>query len=570
MPFDALNLSVIADELRQRLVGGKINKITQPEKDEIDLNVFNGKNYRLLVSASSSLPRAHLTDESKPSPLTAPAFCMVLRKHLMGGVVTGVSQQPFERVIIIDVTSGNELGDSEQKRLICEVVGKSANVFLTDGGGRILDCMKRIPMTSLAGRPTVIGQKFEFLTQDKIRPDDREAIIRVLRANPDSQPKEVLKNKLMGVAYQTLDEIVGDSARPEEVADRFALFAEKLKTPRPTMVTDEDGTPLDVTAVDYRTLAGGRIYFDTLNEAYDRYFAEKDKFQRHNEKTKAIANVVKNAIHRIEKKTALQTQDLLAAKDNEKNRIYGELILSSLYKIKKGDGRLTTENYYDGKTAEIPLDPLLTPQQNAQKYFKKYAKQKKTIEYTTQLLEENKSQLVYLKSIAQSLKSPLDANDIDDITAELIAARIMKKSDGKDKKQNKKQKPRVSKSRPLTYVKDGWTILVGKNNLQNDKLTFETAKGGDMWLHAQDVTSCHTIIINPDGADIPDAVLQTAAEITAHYSESSESSKVPVFYTPKKYVKKPNKSHPGFVNLLSYKTCLVNPDEHTELLRKEK
>ena len=159
MPFDALNLSVIADELRQRLVGGKINKITQPEKDEIDLNVFNGKNYRLLVSASSSLPRAHLTDESKPSPLTAPAFCMVLRKHLMGGVVTGVSQQPFERVIIIDVTSGNELGDSEQKRLICEVVGKSANVFLTDGGGRILDCMKRIPMTSLAGRPTVTAQR---------------------------------------------------------------------------------------------------------------------------------------------------------------------------------------------------------------------------------------------------------------------------------------------------------------------------------------------------------------------------------------------------------------------------
>ena len=177
---------------------------------------------------------------------------------------------------------------------------------------------------------------------------------------------------------------------------------------------------------------------------------------------------------------------------------------------------------------------------------------------------------MYLKSIAQSLKSPLDANDIDDITAELIAARLMKKSDGKDKKQNKKQKPRVSKSRPLTYVKDGWTILVGKNNLPTDKLTFETGRGGDMWLHAQDVTSCHTIIINPDGADIPDAVLQTAAEITAHYSESSESSKVPVFYTPKKYVKKPNKRHPGFVNLLSYKTCLVDADEHAELLRKEK
>lgn len=568
MPFDALNLSVITEELKKNLVGGKINKITQPEKDEIDLNIFNGKNYKLLVSASSSLPRIHLTAENKPSPLTAPAFCMVLRKHLGGGTVTDVRQQPFERVVILDIMSDNELGDSEGKLLICEVVGKSANVFLTDGDYKILDCMKRVPMTSLADRPTMIGQKFEFLSQDKIYPDNYDKIKEILSSGMVSDPKEVLKNKLLGVAYQTLDEIIGDSVAPLEVAEKFRLFFDRLKTPSPTIVTDGDGKPVDVTAVEYLTQKGNKTPCDSLNEAYDRYFCDKDKFQRHNERTKTLANIVKNAIHRIEKKTALQTQELIEAKDNETNKIYGEIILSSLYKIKKGDASLTAENYYDGTTVKIPLDPLLTPQQNAQKYFKKYAKQKKTVEYTKQLLEDNKNQLMYLKSIAQSLKSPLDANDIDDITAELQNARLMKKPADKDSKKNgKKQKPRVSKSKPLTYLVDGWTILVGKNNLQNDKLTFETAKGGDMWLHAQDITSCHTIICNPDGGQIPDKVLQTAAEITAFYSEAAASAKVSVFYTPKKFVKKPNKSRPGFVNLLSYKTCVVDPAEHADLLK---
>ena len=563
MPFDALNLSVITSELKTALVGGKINKITQPEKDEVCINIFNKCGYKLLVSANSSLPRIHLTEQNKPNPANAPAFCMVLRKHLTGGTVVDVYQQPFERVVVLEILSSNELGDSETKYLICEVVGKSSNVFLTNGNYKILDCLKRVPLNSLADRPTMIGQTFEFLTQDKVRPDDYNKIEEILDSEFDCDAKEILKNKLLGVAYQTLAEIVGDATRAKEVADNFENFFERLKTPSPCLVTNNEGKPCDVTAVEYKTQPGTKQAFKTLNEAYDVYFETKDKFQRHNEKTKALSSVVKSAIHRIEKKVALQTQTLVDAIDNEQNRIFGELILSNIYLIKKGDKILDTINYYDNTQVKIPLDELMTPQQNAQKYFKKYAKQKKTVEYTKQLLEENKQQLVYLKSIANSLKSPLDPNDIEDITVELQNARLIKKPQTKGK-----QKPKASKSKPLTYKVDGWTIYVGKNNLQNDKLTFEVAKGNELWLHVQDLTSSHTIVLNPENKTIPNNVIQTAAEITAFYSEVSSSSKVSVFYTPKKNVKKPNKSPLGFVNILAFSTCIVDPKEHEEYLCK--
>ncbi|MBE5748539.1 MAG: fibronectin/fibrinogen-binding protein [Clostridiales bacterium] len=563
MPFDALNLSVITAELKDALVGGKINKITQPEKDEICINVFNKRGCKLLVSASSSLPRIHLTEQNKPNPANAPAFCMVLRKHLTGGTIVNVTQQPFERVVVIEILSSNELGDSETKYLICEVVGKSSNVFLTNGNYKILDCLKRVPLNSLADRPTMIGQTFEFLSQDKVRPDDYAKIEEILQSEFDCDAKEILKNKLLGVAYQTLNEIVGDATRAKDVSNNFKLFFERLQNPSPCLVTNAEGKPCDVTAVEYITQPGEKQPFETLNEAYDVYFETKDKFQRHNEKTKSLSSVVKSAIHRIEKKTALQTQALLDARDNEQNRIFGELILSNIYLIKKGDKHLETTNYYDNTQVKITLDELMTPQQNAQKYFKKYAKQKKTVEYTKQLLEENKQQLVYLKSILNSLRSPLDPNDIEDITTELQNARLIKKPQVKGK-----QKPKVSKSKPLVYKVDGWTIYVGKNNIQNDKVTFEIAKGNDLWLHTQDITSSHTIIVNPENKTIPDKVIQTAAEITAHFSEASESSKISVFYTPKKNVKKPNKSPLGFVNILAYQTCIVDPNEHTEFLCK--
>ena len=224
MPFDALNLSVITTELKDALVGGKINKITQPEKDEICLNVFNKRGCKLLVSANSSLPRIHLTEQNKSNPTTAPSFCMVLRKHLTGGTIVDVRQQPFERVVILEIMSSNELGDSEKKLLICEVVGKSSNVFLTNGEYKILDCMKRVPLNSLADRPTMIGQTFEFLTQDKVRPDDYDKIKEILESEFDCDAKEILKNKLLGVAYQTLNEIVGDATRGDQVAKNFVNF----------------------------------------------------------------------------------------------------------------------------------------------------------------------------------------------------------------------------------------------------------------------------------------------------------------------------------------------------------
>lgn len=559
MPFDAINLSVLTEELKQKLIGGKINKISQPEKDEVVLNVFNKKNYKLSVSASGSLPKIHLTEQNKPNPAVAPSFCMVLRKHILNGEITNVFQQPFERVVVLEILSGNELGDSEHKKLICEVVGKSANIFLTKGDYTIIDCLKRIPLSSLADRPTVPGQKFEFLTQDKIFPDDFEKIKAVLDVNQNADPNEILKNKLLGVAYPTLVEMTAKGISAEEVTNNIKDFLIKLKNPCPQLITDENGKPKDVTAIPYVYLSGQKKNFDSLNEAYDSYYGEKDAFQRKNERTKSLATVVKHALNRIEKKTALQLDTLLEAKNNEQNKIFGEIILSNLYKMKKGDESLTAINYYDNSEVTIKLDPLLTPQQNSQKYFKKYAKQKKTVEYTKQLLEENKKQIEYLKSIMQSLNSPLDVHDIEDITVELQNAKLIKKPQLKGK-----QKPKPSQSKPMQYEIDDWTVLVGKNNTQNDKLTFGTAKPNDIWVHTQNFTSCHTIILNPENKQVPDKVIEQAAEITAFFSEAANSSKVSVFYTEKKNVKKPPKSPLGFVNILSFKTCVVDPHEHAD------
>ena len=576
MPFDALTLSVLTAELSKNLENGKISKITQPEKDEISLQIYNGQNYKLVISASSSLPRMHLSNDAKDNPLVAPSFCMLLRKHLTGGQIVKVWQQPFERAVVLDVFASDELSDKTLKHLICELTGKSANVFLTDENYKILGALKTNPLNSLTDRPTLAGMTYRFLTQDKIAPDDAEALYALLENNQPNDAKEFLKDKIKGLSTVTLEEIVKNETDPRLVADAFTCFLKKLETPSAFLVLSKDGSPLDALPADYSTITANKVPYPSLNEAFGAYFSGKDSVKRQGEKTRQISQIVKNTIARLEKKIALQKETLIEAKESEANRICGELIISNLYKIKKGDKLLTTENFYEIGQPEIkiPLDELLTPQQNAQKYFKKYAKQKKTAQHTEVLLAENEQQLNYLRSISLSLSSPLESADIAEITDELNALKLVKKavkkSGAKTQKSGSKkpQKIKAPVSKPLTYSINGYCVLAGKNNVQNDRLTFTTAKGSDIWLHTKNIHSAHVIIVNPSGSEIPSDVLTTAAEITAYYSEAKNSSKVEVDYTVKKNVKKPNGSPLGFVTYTQFKTCAVNPDAHADLLKK--
>jgi len=606
MPFDALTLSVLTSELSTTLEKGRITKIMQPEKDEITLLIYSGQNHKLVVSASSSLPRMHLTSDNKENPLTAPSFCMLLRKHLTNGQIVKVWQQPFERVIILDIISSDELSDKTLKRLICELTGKSANVFLTDGNYKILGSLKSSPLSSLTDRPTLAGQTYQFLKQDKIEPGDTAAILSLLQTAKPQNPKEFLKDKIKGVSPVTLEEIINNQTDQHKIANSFSSFLKKLEnytvfaseerarqSSYPCLVLSADGSPVDALPMYFQTITLPKQPYTTLNETFDIYFSQKDSTKRHGEKTRQISQTIKSAQARIEKKVALQKQDLLNAQESETNRIYGDLIISNLYKLKKGDSFLVAENFYEPaqSTVKIPIDEALTAQQNAQRYYKKYAKQKKTIEHTQILLAENEKQLSYIKSIALSLSAPLDSADIAEILLELDALRLTRKQVSNSQSKSHSSKPnspmslrfarsagaqrgnpakiKLPASKPLTYQVQNYTILVGKNNAQNDRLTFSTAKADDLWLHTKAIHSAHTIILNPSGSEITDEVLTIAAEITAHYSEAKNSTKVPVDYALRKHVKKPSGSPLGFVTYTNHKTILVNPNSHSSGLKEK-
>ena len=559
MPLDSITLGVLVKELNTKLIDSKITKISQPEKDEIVLHIFCGQNLKLLISANAALPRIHLTNSVKENPLTAPAFCMLLRKHLTNGTITSIRQQPFERVIIFDIFAGNEMGDKETKHLIAEIIGKAANLFLTDESYRILGTFRQMPLSTLNSRPSLPGQTYEFLSQERISPDNFSEIENILSSANPQDPISFLQEKLFGLSWSTLQEIIQTETNSKKICKRFAEFYDSLNAPNPIVVFDNQQKPIDVLPIDYKTISNFKKTYSSLNEAFDDYFQQKDAVQRHGEKTRQYATIIKNAIARITKKIALQRETLLEAENNEQNKICGEIILANIYKIKKGDKELIAQNYYDESSVEIkiPLNDLLNPQQNAAKYFKKYSKEKKTVEYTTKLLVENQAQLDYLLSIKQSLNNPLSSSDMDEIAIELDSLKLTKKEKTTKKK---KQMPQV---KPMRFEIDSFTVFVGKNNIQNDKLV-SSAAPNDIWMHTKDLHSAHLIILSNNQV-IPDKVLLTCAQITAYFSEGKDSTKIAVDYTLKKHIKKPGGSPPGFVTYTNQQTIIVDPLSHSDL-----
>ena len=567
MAYDALTLTVLAEELRSTLIGGKITKIYQPERDEIILFVFNKQTYKLLISANAGVNRIHLTEMPTDNPKTAPSFCMLLRKHLTNATIAGITQMPYERVLEFDLQVNDELGYRKNMKLIFELTGKTSNVILTDEGYTILDSIKHLPQDIDSKRIIISGAKYAFFPpQVKIFPFDLPRV-REFLSTCNTPLRKTLPEVLLGVSVSTVNEILYKIDENDHtivnhslVVERLAQYQANLKRKRPNVVL-RDGNPIDVNPFDYQSVTGEKIYFDTLNRAHDYYFYLLDKTQRALSKAKSISTIVKNAVSRTEKKLAIQRQSVLEAESREQFKHCGDLVLSNVWQIKQGASELTCYDYEIEQNVTIPLDKQLTPQQNAQNYYKKYRKLKSSAEHNTALIEENIKLLEYLNTIKASLKYCVEADDLQQIRDELIEIGLIREKQPSKKKTDAPLKP-------LRYEAQGYTIYVGKNNAQNNFVTFKLARPNDVWLHTQKIHSSHVVIVNDKNTAIPDGVIVTAAEICAYFSQASGGSKIAVDYTEKANVKKPNKAPLGFVVYDTYKTLLVNPDRHVTLLKQ--
>ena len=567
MAYDALTLSILREELSSTLIGGKITKIYQPERDEIILFIFNKQTYKLLISSNAGVNRIHITEMPTDNPKTAPSFCMLLRKHLTNATITNITQMPYERVLEFHLQVNDELGYKKDMKLIFELTGKTSNIILTDDNYTILDSIKHLPQDLDSKRIIISGAKYTFFPpQSKILPFDLPRVREFL--NSCNTPlRKTLPEVLLGVSVSTVNEILYKIDEDDHsivnhslVVDRLAQYRANLAEKQPNVVL-RDGNPIDVNPFDYQSVRGEKIYFDTLNRAHDYYYYLLDKTQRAASKAKSISTVVKNAISRTEKKLAIQRQSVLEAENREQFKHYGDLILSNIWQIKQGSETLNCYDYETEQNVTIPLDKQLTPQQNAQFYYKKYRKLKSSAEHNGKLIEENTKLLEYLTTIKASLKHCVEGDDLQQIRDELIDLGLIR-----EKQQSKKKLDAPLK--PLRYDVSGYTVYVGKNNAQNNYVTFKLAKQDDVWLHTQKIHSSHVVIINDKNTTVPDSVIVIAAEICAYYSQANNGSKIAVDYTAKSNVKKPNKAPLGFVVYDTYNTILVNPDRHVTLLKQ--
>lgn len=562
MAFDALSLSVLVKELREKILGAKINKIFQPEKDELHFLLFNNGNFRLVMSANASVNRFCVTAYPAENPLTAPSFCMLLRKHIGGGTICDVKQQPFERVVELTVENKNELGYRQLKRLVFEVTGKSANIILTDENYTITDSLKRPDAELTSKKLLVKGAKYRFFEKTKLYPDEFSLIDCAAR-DFNGELFDFYASSVAGLSPRTIRELCALARNEKKNASSvLKRYLDNLASKKPQIIFDK-GKPCDVIPFDYVSYDGERLCFDTLNEAHDSFYHQKDKALRFAEKSKSVSTIVKNALNRTEKKLGIQRQALLEAREGEKYRIFGDLILSNLHRIGKTDDKLIAQNFYEENCpeTEIPLNRALSPQQNAQQYYKKYNKLKKSLVYNEKLVGENSEFIEYLKTLSFAL-SVADESELPEIEEEMRRAGLLKAA-----KNNVKNKSKEIKSTPRLYEIEGFSVYVGKNNTQNEQVTFRIAKAKDIWMHTQTVHSGHVAII-AENRDVPPSVLLKAAEITAFFSQARNGTKIAVDYTTRENVKKPSGAKTGFVTYVNFSTLLVNPDEHAELLKQ--
>ncbi len=573
MAFDGITTACLRKELSDLLVGGRITKIVQPEADELLLTIKNNASqYRLLLSASASLPLVYLTEQNKPAPMTAPGFCMLLRKHLGGGRIVSVTQPSLERILRFEIEHLDEMGDLCRKYLIAELMGKHSNLIFCREDGTILDSIKHVSLAVSSVREVLPGRPY-FIphTQDKLDPltASPAEMIRAVCAKPAALGKAIYTS-LTGFSPAMAEELCHrsflESGRPASALDdkeqsmlehQLLRLMETVKEEQFAPCIYYNGKePVEFSAVPLTMYGDLTVQpFTGISRLLETYYAEKNTLTRIHQKSADLRRVVQTALERTRKKYDLQLKQLKDTEKRDKYKVWGELIHTYGYGVAEGARSMQALNYYTNEEITIPLDPTLTPQENAKRYFDKYGKLKRTFEAVTGLLKETKSEIEHLESIQTSLDMALTEEDLAPVREELMEYGYIRRKNVK----GKGRKPKLA-SKPLHYISsDGFDIYVGKNNFQNDELTFQFASGNDWWFHAKGVPGSH-VILKTEGRGLPDRAFEDAGRLAAYYSKNRGSDKVEVDYVEKKHVKKPGGAKPGFVVYYTNYSLVIDSD----------
>ena len=565
MPQDAFTLRYLCEELNSIFVGGKVNRVVEPNGDEVVLTIYTAekRTEKLLLSVNPASPRMGITTVERDGPLTAPNFCMLLRKHLLSSTVEKIELVGFDRIVKIDFLSSAEFFDSVKKTLYVELMGRYSNIILTENG-KILGGNRGINMFDNGVRPLIVGRPYVYPpVGEKKLPNDR-GLIDVFNNNDIPFFEKITKN-VQGVALSTAKEIekefnekfIGEFNGENLFEYLNEFLYGKQKNP---CVILENGIVKDVCVFPYKLVQGEIKFFEKLCIAEEFYFEKKDKQKKFNAKKERFQNITSTAIKKVKKRLTAISAKEKDANLAEDNRIKGELLLSNIYRIKQGETECELLNYYNGSMVKITLDSRLSVSKNAENYYKKYNKQKRTLEALKPQREQAEKELNYFLSVLDEIVLSDDMEELIVIGEELENAGLIIKQNPTNKK-NKKQ------TFCHEYDVYGFKVRAGRNNTENDKLTF-TSKPDDVWVHAKDYHSSH-VLIESLGRSVPEKVLLTACEICAYFSKGRETGKTEIVYTQKKNVKKPPKSKPGFCIYDNFKSIVVDGKKHTEFLKNQ-
>lgn len=575
MALDGIFLKCLKNEIKNEAVQCRVEKIHQPSKEEIVL-VLRGKNgqKKLLISARANSPRINFTLRSPENPKVPPMLCMLLRKHLQNALLSDVRQHETDRILFLDFDATNEIGDAVRLTLCVEIMAQHSNVILLDAEGRIIDALKRVDFSKSSVRQVLPGMQYQIPhTQDKldVETTDAQLLSKKIFENGDKTLSSSIMNVVQGVSPLSARQIAYDcgfddkkcceydTKTVQKVAEKLLRIQEAMKANSLSAYVyyDEENKPKDYCFLPITQYSGlGRCEkADNFSELLDSFYYEKDRIERMKQRSSDLYKYLQNTLARIAKKINLQRADLEKCSGKEKLKIYAELINAYQFELKKGESVYEVANYYDdNKLVRISVDPALTPSENSQKYYKEYKKAKTAETMLRKLLEENERELEYVETVIDELTRSETQSEIDEISAELSQNGYGKRKNAQNFKGRKKE-PEF----PEYVTSDGFVVLVGKNNVQNDHLTFKKASKNDMWLHTKEIPGSHVVIVS-DNREISDKAIEEASVIAAYHSKARQSYQVQVDYTYVKEIKKPVGAKPGKVIYHKYYTITANPD----------
>lgn len=568
MGSDLITLNALAKELNEKIRGAKIQKITQPEKDEIRLFIHTiSKNDCLVISCNSQVPRCHLTKVKTDTPLVAPAFCMLLRKYITNATIEGVSIYNSDRIIRIQISARDELKDINTYFLYVEIMSRYSNIIFTDKNNIILDAVKKIPLT-LENNSHIVMHGSEYSPLEQDRESFMTSDFSFLKKFTGGDLHQFILDNVTGFAGISVSEILNRVGLSDDISsplndndiENIKSFIERIKN----INNDELFTPCVIDSKGvypfiYSVINKDVKKYDSMNDAFDALLSKEDDDIRLKARLKTLTTATKRFKGRVERRIIDSKQKIQATKDMENYRRFGDLIINNIYLIKKGDTTLNCIDYETNENVSIELDKRFTPSQNAKNFYTKYNKQKRAKEFLTKKLEEDETLYKYITSIEDELNNVTKNTNYNPIEQELINIGALKLP-----KENAKKRVHNPRPDPITsYNVKGFQVLVGSNNIQNDELTFKIASSTDIWMHLKDEHGRHTIIIT-NGKEVPDDVILIAAQITA----STKTTKMAVDYTQRRNVRRMPGGLPGLVNYTNYKTVYVDPDSHSELRLK--